>query len=115
MSDSKVTPIDRGKSAAKKAAEEAREAVGQTLDGAKEKLEDVGDRLGEAGQEARRFAGQQAEQVKENVSKIHDRTADVATGVDSFVVNNPGRAVLLAVAVGFVVGLLLRDPDTDLE
>lgn len=113
MTDSKVTPIDRGKSAAKKAADDAREVVGHTLDGAKEKLEDMGDRLGEASHEARRIAEEQAEHVKENYGKFQDGAVDVAEDVDSYVVSNPGRAVLLAVAVGFVIGLLLRDPDTD--
>ena len=53
--------------------------------------------------------------ARDRLSGMADRTQDQARewsrDLDDFVQDNPGRALLIAAAVGFVIGLLFRRRD----
>lgn len=56
--------------------------------------------------------------VKERYDQIREKVADidlngVTEQVRSYVRSNPGKALLISIGVGFVVGLMLRRPDED--
>lgn len=53
----------------------------------------------------------QYNRVKEKVDDVD--FGEVADQVRSYVRSNPGKALLISVGVGFVVGLLLRSSDED--
>jgi ElaB/YqjD/DUF883 family membrane-anchored ribosome-binding protein len=66
---------------------------------------------------AKEFVGEKysaaADSVKERVSAVKDKVGEVdfnaMTGeVREFVRANPGKALLISVGIGFVIGLLLR-------
>ena len=59
-----------------------------------------------------------SDSVKNQYNRMRERVDDVDFGavadqVRSYVRSNPGKALLLSVGVGFVVGLLLRGGDDD--
>jgi ElaB/YqjD/DUF883 family membrane-anchored ribosome-binding protein len=108
--------------------ERAREAVGDRLDTAKERLEDVGDDLGRKARrvsdEVRREAEKGARQarqayehavdgLKRGYGKVRKDLGGLTDDVNAYVKDNPGKAILIAAGVGFVIGLLLRSGDRD--
>ena len=59
-----------------------------------------------------------SDSMKSQYNKMRERVDDVDFGavtdqVRSYVRSNPGKALLISVGVGFVVGLLLRGGDDD--
>ena len=112
-----------------------REVVGDQLGQAKERFgelkekvgEQLGDEVSERWHEAQAKARRQAEKVKEQVretareqysvrseqlkdgyAKVQDNMSHYSNDLESFVRQNPGRAVLIAAAAGFLVGMLFR-------
>jgi ElaB/YqjD/DUF883 family membrane-anchored ribosome-binding protein len=74
---------------------------------------------GESGRfgRAREYAGQQYEKaagaVRDGYNNMRERVEDVDFGavadqVRTYVRSNPGKALLISVGVGFLIGLLLR-------
>lgn len=71
---------------------------------------------------AKEFVGEKytaaTDSVKERVSSVKEKVGEVdfnaLTGeVREFVRSNPGKALLISVGIGFVVGLLLRRGDDE--
>lgn len=59
-----------------------------------------------------------SDSMKNQYNRMRERVDDVDFGavadqVRSYVRSNPGKALLISVGVGFVVGLLLRSGDDD--
>jgi len=81
--------------------------------------EDAGNRFGRA----KEFVGEKYAQasgaMKSGYNTVREKVEDVDFGaitdqVRSYVRSNPGKALLISVGVGFLVGLLLRrDEDED--
>jgi len=79
---------------------------------------DEGDRFGRA----RQFVNEKYENasgaVRDGYNTIRERVEDVDFGaitdqVRTYVRSNPGKALLISVGVGFLIGLLLRQNDED--
>lgn len=79
---------------------------------------DEGDRFGRA----RQFVNEKYENasgaVRDGYNTIRERVEDVDFGaitdqVRTYVRSNPGKALLISVGVGFLIGLLLRRDDED--
>ena len=56
--------------------------------------------------------------VRDQYNKVREKVEDVDFGavtdqVRSYVRSNPGKALLISVGVGFVIGMLLRRDDED--
>ena len=126
--------VEQAKEAVGATVDKTRRAVAAGLDAARERLGDVSEvvdhRLHEArrgaekaaeraGAELRRgaeaassVAQARAEVAKEGLKRGYDRVrkdlGDASGDLDRYVRDNPGRAVLFAAAIGFVIGLLAR-------
>jgi ElaB/YqjD/DUF883 family membrane-anchored ribosome-binding protein len=62
--------------------------------------------------------GAASEAVRDKYNSVKERVDDVDFGaitgqVRSYVRSNPGKALLISVGVGFLIGLLLRRDDED--
>ncbi|MDX1582514.1 MAG: hypothetical protein R3338_02840 [Thermoanaerobaculia bacterium] len=83
----------------------ARVKASKAASNAKEKFDQAGDTMKSAASEARKKYAK----VKKKVS-----SADYSGMTDdlrSYVRQNPGKAIIVAAAAGFLVGLLLRDSE----
>ena len=81
-----------------------------------------GDEGGGRFSKAREFVGEQYEsasgKVRDGYNAMRERVEDVDFGaitdqVRTYVRSNPGKALLISVGVGFVIGLLLRRDDEE--
>lgn len=103
--------------------ERAKELVNEGLDTAREKLQDVADDMGKrykkvsadvrrgaakASDVARQRYDEAAETMRTGYTKVRKDVNDLATNVNEYVRDNPGKSVLIAAGVGFLVGLLFR-------
>ncbi len=85
-------------------------------DQARQRLSEVGGRVGRKVSDAARSAGERSEVAREvavdNLKAGADRVKKDLEGlnreVNAYVNDNPGRSVLIAAGVGFLVGLLMR-------
>jgi ElaB/YqjD/DUF883 family membrane-anchored ribosome-binding protein len=89
--------------------ENAAKAVEEKIDATRESLGDKAGRL-------REKVGEVADNVKSRASALREKISDtdwdeVKTKVTSYVRDNPGRSVAIALGVGFALGLLLRRRD----
>lgn len=89
--------------------ENAAKAVEEKIDATREALGDKAGRL-------REKVGEVADNVKARASALREKISDtdwdeVKTKVTSYVRDNPGKSVAIALGVGFALGLLLRRRD----
>jgi ElaB/YqjD/DUF883 family membrane-anchored ribosome-binding protein len=102
--------------------EQAREKLSRVADDLRGRYRrvsgDVQRRAHRAGEELRRGAevardryGETSETLREGYGRAQEQARVVSRDVSDFVQENPGRAVLFAAALGFVVGLLVRGRD----
>lgn len=83
---------------------------------ARQRLSEVGEKVGRKASETARSAAERSEAVREvasenlkaGVDRVKTDFDDLSDGVQKYVNDNPGRSVLIAAGVGFVVGLLVR-------
>ena len=71
--------------------------------------EDADSRFGRA----KEFVGNKYNEMRERVDDVD--FGAVTDQVRSYVRSNPGKALLISIGVGFVIGLLLRGGDEDEE
>ena len=124
----KVKHIDEAKEKAKQAAEATGKAVQERLQTAREKFSEVADNLGKgagsastkvkekAGQvssTARESYGVAAERAKQGYDKARKDLDHLTQDVNEYVRDNPGKAVLIAAGVGFLIGLIFRGRGRD--
>lgn len=83
---------------------------------------DAGGEGGNRFDRARQFVGQQYDsasgKVRDGYNAVRERVEDVDVGavtdqVRTYVRSNPGKALLISVGVGFLIGLLLRRDEDD--
>lgn len=87
------------------AAGAAKEKISGAASGAKRKFSEAGDSVKSAASGARRKVGD----VKDKVSSMD--YSGMGSDLRSFVRENPGKAIVIAAAAGFLVGLLLRSSE----
>ncbi|HEX7151507.1 MAG TPA: DUF883 C-terminal domain-containing protein [Thermoanaerobaculia bacterium] len=80
--------------------------------------EEEGGRFGRAKQYVNEKYSAASERVRDGYNTVREKVDDVDIGavtdqVRSYVRSNPGKALLISVGVGFVIGLLLRRDDED--
>lgn len=81
---------------------------------------DTGSRFGKAKDYARDKYGAASDAMKNQYNRVRERVDDVDFGaiadqVRSFVRSHPGKALLISVGAGFLIGLLLRRGGDDEE
>ena len=119
----KVKHIDEAKEKAKQAAEATGKAVQERLQTAREKFSEVADNLGkgagsastkvkekadQVSSAARESYGVAAERAKQGYDKARKDLDHLTQDVNEYVRDNPGKAVLIAAGVGFLIGLIFR-------
>lgn len=108
--------FETGKQHAIQAAEELRAAAGAKAQQLKEAAENRANQLKEvAGQRAHEIkdaAGQRASEIRDiaeqSLKEVRDRAEDWKTEGEKYVKENPTQAVVAALGIGFVLGLLVR-------
>jgi ElaB/YqjD/DUF883 family membrane-anchored ribosome-binding protein len=81
-------------------------------------LNEAGSRFGKAKDYAREKYDAASDAMKNQYNRMRERVDDVDFGaiadqVRSYVRSNPGKALLISVGAGFLIGLLLRRSDDD--
>jgi ElaB/YqjD/DUF883 family membrane-anchored ribosome-binding protein len=81
-----------------------------------EKIEASRDSLGEKAAKVRAKVGDVADDMKQRAKAIREKFnetswEDVTTNASNFVRDNPGKSVGIALAAGFLLGLLFRRRD----
>ena len=124
----KVKHIDEAKEKAKQAAEATGKAVQERLQTAREKFSEVADNLGkgagsastkvkekadQVSSAARESYGVAAERAKQGYDKARKDLDHLTQDVNEYVRDNPGKAVLIAAGVGFLIGLIFRGRGRD--
>ena len=130
----KVKHMDEAKEKAKEAAEATGKAVQERLQTAREKFSEVADSLGKgagsASTKVREKAGEATSRVKEKAGQVstvarerygvaaerarqgYDKARKdldhLTQDVNEYVRDNPGKAVLIAAGIGFLIGLVFR-------
>lgn len=122
MSKDNSVPNDLAAGAAR-AAGEAAATVKRGLDAARDHIEEATDtmnqKLHDLGAAARRHTERardaareqyeaRAEQLRAGYGKVRENVGEWSDDVSDYVRENPGRSLLIAAGVGFVLGLLIR-------
>lgn len=89
------------------AAGAAKEKLSGAASGARRRFSEAGDSMKSAASGARRKLGD----VKSKVSSADYK--GVSSDIRSYVRENPGKAIVIATAAGFLVGLLLRSSEEE--
>ena len=80
-----------------------------------EKAQQVRGTVAERADRAGSFAKERVSGAKDNIKTGYDRARkdldQLGTDVNAYVRDNPGRSVIMAAGLGFVLGLLLRGGD----
>ena len=115
--------LERAREKFTEVAEKARQGGSQVREVAKEKAARVGEvakekaaRAGEVAKEKAARAGEVAKEkygvavdnLKQGYDKVHKDLSKLSEDVNEYVRDNPGRSILIAAGIGFVVGTLLR-------
>ncbi len=86
------------------------------VDQARQKLSEVGGRVGRRVSDVAKAAGERSsatrevavDNLKAGVDRVRKDLDDLTDDVTTYVNDNPGRSVIIAAAAGFVLGLLIR-------
>ncbi len=111
---SNVTSMDLAREAVAEGVEKARSAVSHRVDAARERMRDsklsnrVKKASGRAGEAAREGYGVAREKLGTGYERARKDVDQLVGDVNVYVRDNPGRSVLIAASVGFVLGFLLR-------
>lgn len=113
-------PLRRGLAAAREQAQEVSEVMNEKIADlsnaakrtARETGEKVRDYAREQGDKAREFAREQyearAEQIRRGYSQAKENVSEWSDDLTDYVRENPGRSLLAAAGVGFLLGILVR-------
>lgn len=89
-------------------ATEAKERYEQVAGDVRRRTRAAGDELRHGAEKARQRYEEAGETLRDTYGRTQERAREWNRDVNDFVQDNPGRALLIAAAVGFVVGLLFR-------
>lgn len=114
MSD-KVKSIDDAREKAGEVLDKAKTAVEEGVGAARGKLDSVKEsaagvrkKVDEAGAAAKVKVDATVDNLKQGYDKVRKDLDGLSADVNDYVRDNPGRSVLIAAGIGFVVGLMLR-------
>ena len=119
MVDKKKTEAASDAKTSKDALERAREKFSEVAEKArqggsvaKEKAAQAGEvakeKAARAGEAAKEKYGVAVDNLKQGYDRVHKDMDKLTEDVNEYVRDNPGRSILIAAGIGFVVGTLLR-------
>lgn len=94
--------------AAKERLEQAREKFTEVAAAARRGGAQVKEKASRAGEVAKEKAGVAKESLKQGYDRVHKDLGKLSDDVTEYVRHNPGRSVLIAAGLGFVIGMLMR-------
>lgn len=94
--------------AAKERLEQAREKFSEVAEAARRGGAQVKEKAGRAGEVAKEKVGVAKESLKQGYDKVHKDLGKLSDDVTEYVRHNPGRSVLMAAGLGFLIGILVR-------
>jgi ElaB/YqjD/DUF883 family membrane-anchored ribosome-binding protein len=107
-----TSAIREGIEGGQRAVKRAREAVREGLGTAREKIQAAGGGVSERAGRAADYARERYETAREGLrhgyARVRKDAGQLVDDVNVFVRDNPGRSILIAAGVGFVIGLLVR-------
>jgi ElaB/YqjD/DUF883 family membrane-anchored ribosome-binding protein len=90
----------------------AKDAVRETVDSARQRVRAVGEDLRAQASKASDVAKERYDSTRENIRHGYDRARkdvdQLVADVNVYVRDNPGRSVLIAAGLGFLIGFLMR-------
>jgi len=89
-----------------KTAEGVKEKIGHAKDYVGERYQAVSDKVRTRYESVSQAAREKASEVKSKVDQVE--MDDVVDQVRDYVRSNPGKALLISIGVGFVIGLIMR-------
>ena len=96
---------------------EARERLSEVARGAGERYQKVAEEMRREAERATQAAREKVDAavsgVKQQYAKVSKRVGTVSEDVADYVRDNPGKSLLIAAGVGFLVGLLFRRSSDD--
>lgn len=98
---------------AEKAAESVKEKLGHAKDYVGERYQAVSDKVKSRYESVSQAAKDKAAEVKHKVEQIE--VDDVVDQMRDYVRSNPGKALLISIGIGFVIGLVMRGGDDEDE
>jgi len=104
-------PLDVARETFGRVAEEVKGRYEQVTGDVHRRAERASEDLRRGAETARRRYDDASDTLREGYAEAQQRARLVNRDLDDFVQENPGRAVLMAAAAGFLVGLLLRGRD----
>lgn len=121
MAENKV--VERAREMVAEAAAGTREVVDDGIEAARERFEEAAEDLERRARKTQRELRRQAERVgtaarekydaavegvKEGYARVRQDVGKLSSDVNDYVRDNPGKSLLIAAGVGFLVGLLVR-------
>jgi ElaB/YqjD/DUF883 family membrane-anchored ribosome-binding protein len=94
--------------AAKERLEQAREKFSEVAAAARRGGAQVKEKAGRAGEVAKEKYGVAKESIKQGYDRVSNDLDKLTEDVNEYVRHNPGRSVLMAAGLGFVIGILVR-------
>jgi ElaB/YqjD/DUF883 family membrane-anchored ribosome-binding protein len=108
MSKHDKTPLDTAREKFTSVAEEAKDRYEKATADVQKKAREATDELRRGADMAKKRYEEAEGQLRETYGRAQERAKDWNRDLHDYVQEKPGQAVLIAAAVGFVVGLLLR-------
>jgi ElaB/YqjD/DUF883 family membrane-anchored ribosome-binding protein len=121
MADNKT--VDRAREVVADAVAGTREVIDEGIEEARERFEEAAEDLGRSARMTRRELRRRAERLGDAAKQKYDVAVEglrsgytrarkdaqqLSTDVNDYVRENPGKSILIAAGVGFVIGLLAR-------
>ncbi len=103
--EAKTKGVQQARAAVSEKLEVAKEKLGEVSAAAGKRLREVKDQAGQATQVAREKA---AEGLKQGYDRVRKDFDGLNADVNAYVKDNPGRSILIAAGIGFVLGMMMR-------
>lgn len=105
------TPLAAARERFTRVAEELRGRYERATGGLQDKAKQARRELRDSARKAREHYDDAGERLRESYGRASDRAGEWGDDLEGFVQQHPGRAVLIAAGVGFLLGLLFRRRD----
>jgi ElaB/YqjD/DUF883 family membrane-anchored ribosome-binding protein len=108
MSKNEKKPLEAARERLTHVAEEAKDRYEKATADVQKKAHEASEELRRGAEVARKRYEEAEGQLRETYGRAQERARDWNRDLHEYVQEKPGQAVLIAAAVGFVIGLVLR-------
>jgi len=112
-----VRPLERARDAVSEVVDRGRETARERLNEARERFQEVTEKARDRASHVRGAARERYDdtvvQLRDGYSQVRDNVEGWSEELQDYVREHPGRSVLFAALIGFVIGLLFRRRNDD--